>query len=58
MSARPDISILEAAKPCPFCGSKDLRVTDWWDETGMYDAVECNTCFGCAPANNWNRRTV
>ena len=41
-------------KPCPFCGSKDLDVTQW---------VECNGCgaFGPTPdeygdLSAWNER--
>jgi len=41
-------------KPCPFCGSTNLDVTQW---------VECNGCgaFGPTPADsgdlsNWNTR--
>ena len=43
-------------KPCPFCGSRDIRTTDWWDDDGEYDALECANCKGAAPADVWNKR--
>lgn len=48
--------MLDIYKPCPFCGSHILRITDWWDDSGEYDAVECIQCLGTAPAIQWNNR--
>lgn len=50
------MSILDNAMPCPFCGSLGLRITDWWDDDGEYDAIECCRCKAAAPADAWNRR--
>ncbi len=47
---------LDTALLCPFCGATDLRITDWWDDDGEYDAIECCRCLGCAPADKWNKR--
>jgi len=41
---------------CPFCGSTKLRVVPWSDDTGEYDAIECNECLAAAPCNTWNKR--
>ncbi len=41
---------------CPFCGSSELRVTEWWDESGEYDAISCSGCKAEAPADQWNNR--
>lgn len=41
---------------CPFCGSDDLRATEWWDDDGEYDAIECTGCKAAAPSDVWNRR--
>ena len=55
---------LRHALPCPFCGSAEhLSICDWWDDTGVYDAVEClatlpdgSQCRGAAPMTTWNHR--
>jgi len=49
-------SPLSNARPCPFCGGQSLQVTPWWDDSGEYDAIECQGCLGSAPAVTWNRR--
>ena len=46
------------AKPCPFCGSDDLCLTDWFDIAEGRDAIECNNCKGCAPFDVWNQRAA
>lgn len=43
-------------RPCPFCHSTQLRVTEWWGDDGEFDAVECCECNGSAPADRWNHR--
>jgi len=44
-------------KPCPFCGSDLLQVTDyWWLMNSKGDAIECTSCMGSAPADKWNNR--
>lgn len=43
-------------KPCPFCGSDHLTVTDWWDDDGEYPAIACLGCKAEAPATQWNNR--
>lgn len=47
----------ESKKSCPFCGSPDLRTVEWSDESGAYDATECNNCLGAAPSRVWNQRS-
>jgi transcription elongation factor Elf1 len=42
--------------PCPFCGSKKLDTTEWFDEDGEFEAIECLNCKGAAPARIWNLR--
>jgi len=42
-------------KPCPFCGSLDLKIV--WSVLSHGRAVECNTCKGCAPVAIWNNRS-
>ena len=48
--------LLKNTLPCPFCGWHELRITDWWDDDGEYNAIECRKCKGCAPADIWNKR--
>jgi hypothetical protein len=48
-----DAAILTNAPACPFCGSTQLTVVDWCDETGDYPAIECQLCLGAAPARVW-----
>jgi len=53
-------------KPCPFCGSDLLQVTDYWwlmnskvdsfPHLDMGDAIKCTSCMGSAPADKWNNR--
>lgn len=54
--ADAEARILANVKPCPFCGSSVLSVTDWWDEEGSYNAIACRGCKAEAPAVSWNRR--
>jgi Zn ribbon nucleic-acid-binding protein len=42
--------------PCPHCGSLHLTTTDWWDDDGEYDAIECTRCKAAAPEKHWNER--
>jgi len=46
----------DSFKPCPFCGSLDLKIV-WWADYADGRAVECNTCKGCAPVATWNNRS-
>lgn len=42
------------APACPFCGGRDLRDRDWWDDDeGLVDAISCNACLAGAPARVW-----
>lgn len=50
-------AILDAAKPCPFCGSADLLVGSWILEDEDVDALECNCCAAGAPVIAWQQRT-
>jgi len=43
-------------RPCPFCGSQLLRVTEWWSDDGEFDAISCSHCEAEAPAKTWNNR--
>jgi len=49
---------LSVQRACPFCGCYDLRVVDWADDDGEYQAIECCQCKGCAPAEAWNKRFI
>ncbi len=49
---------LANAAPCPFCGSSNLDIEPWTDESGEYDAIECKDCLGAAPADIWNTRAT
>jgi len=53
--AHPAADLVNAL-PCPFCGGENLSADVWCDDTGEYDAIECNTCLGAAPAHQWNNR--
>ena len=48
----------QALKPCPFCGSTDLRADDlmYWDDDGERPGVECVECDATARAEWWNQR--
>jgi NADH:ubiquinone oxidoreductase subunit E len=50
----------ENLKPCPFCGSQDLRLLDITlaNDDGEVDvlAAECLNCDAQAPAAVWNER--
>ena len=48
-------AFLLECKPCPFCGGKELTLTDWWDDEGEFLAVACTGCKAEAPAIVWNR---
>lgn len=52
-------AIVRAAKPCPFCGSAELQVVEWWfgAPADDYEAIECTHCRGAAPVRYWNKRT-
>jgi hypothetical protein len=44
--------------PCPFCGSKRLRIdTLYFDDDGEHDGVECLDCDGMNRLEQWNNRT-
>jgi len=43
--------------PCPFCGSTDLSIGDWYLDAGEVNSIECNQCFAGAPEREWNERT-
>ena len=47
----------ENLKPCPFCGSHNLRVdVMYFDDDGERDGVECMRCDASARLENWNTR--
>lgn len=48
--------ITKCTPPCPFCGSRDLRTTDWCGDDGEFVAISCADCLAEAPAEIWNRR--
>jgi len=54
--AAPGVGHYRRVPGCPFCGSRELRITDWFDEDGKYDAIECGQCKAAAPANIWPQR--
>ena len=60
ISPSENCSVVERPKPCPFCGSHNLREIDIWlatddgDET--LDAIECLDCDAQARADLWNNR--
>lgn len=54
--AEREAELLKGKRPCPFCGSVRLSVTDWWDDDGEYPAIECDECKGSSPAVTWNLR--
>lgn len=50
-------------KPCPFCGSANLRELEIWisrdddeSEDELTDAIECLDCDAQARADRWNDR--
>lgn len=57
MTEQDKREVLEGMKACPFCGSTNLGITDWIDDDGEYDAIECQDCLGAAPAKQWNKRS-
>ena len=61
---------MEELKPCPFCGSKDLKISaQEAQEGGNVLFVHCKHCDACGPAfeatleggeeaiNAWNKRS-
>ena len=52
----------EKLKPCPFCGSNDVRITFRRGEEGWFG--QCQDCFSCGAwsedretaGTKWNRR--
>lgn len=51
-------ALLDAAKPCPFCGSAELSGGLWDLEEGEVYAIECDICFAGAPAAAWQKRKI
>lgn len=50
-------TILDAALPCPFCGSTDLQYGEWClQDCDVTPAIECATCYAGAPFEAWQRR--
>lgn len=49
-------AILDAAKPCPFCGSTKLTVGWWCVEDDDVESIECDDCYGGAPFASWQNR--
>ncbi len=51
----------EELKPCPFCGSKNIRI---WDNDNILPWVQCNDCLTSIATREtreeaitaWNRR--
>jgi len=52
------MSITQALKPCPFCGSTDLRADDlmYWDDDGERLGVTCMECNAMTRKEWWNQR--
>ncbi len=44
--------------PCPYCGSLNLRQTEWWDYDDDYEVIECRDCKATAPGYVWNNRST
>lgn len=52
----------EELKPCPFCGSKNIRI---WGGGNTFPYVECSNCIASTASEltrveavkNWNRRS-
>lgn len=53
---------IENAHPCPFCGSTNLRLSDWLlaNDNGEIEVeiVECLNCDAAAPVEWWNKRAA
>lgn len=50
-------TLLDTAKPCPFCGSTTLKLGEWCDDDcEIVDAIECTKCLAGAPFTAWQRR--
>jgi len=50
-------AILDAARPCPFCGSTTLLLGEWVvGDCEMVAAIECADCLAGAPFTAWQRR--
>ena len=45
---------IKDAKPCPFCGSRDLRLEDIGGESYLF--VECKRCKADGPHDNDDER--
>lgn len=61
MTDTTQTATLANAKPCPFCGGRNLRIEQWYDdEREDFDAVECMNpqCHGAAPIEVWNNRPL
>jgi len=57
MTEKEEREALNGKKACPFCGSNNLSITPWFDDSGEYDAIECQNCLGSAPYHRWDDRS-
>lgn len=52
-------AIIDAAKPCPFCGSTTLLLSEWCtDACEVVAAIECAECLAGAPFTAWQQRAA
>jgi hypothetical protein len=49
-------AMVAAAKPCPFCGSTTIGYGEWYLDSGIEPAIECERCFAGAPFEAWQKR--
>lgn len=57
MGAAEKIELHTGFKPCPFCGSDEVRKDImYFDDDAEHEGVECMQCDAIARADQWNNR--